>query len=68
MANRSDRCRKTTKLHVAPLLRLYWFRLEDALVPAGTGAGRHCGLSRLQASRPVLANWLLVRGDPGWPA
>ena len=41
-------------------LRLYWFRLEDALLPAGSGLGHRSGISRLQHSRPRRANWLLI--------
>jgi len=48
------------QLRVAPRLRLYWFRLEDALLPAATALGFVAWLSRLQASQPVRANWLLV--------
>jgi hypothetical protein len=45
---------------VAPWLRLYWFRLEDALLPAAASLTAIAGIFRLQSSRPLAANWLLV--------
>jgi Domain of unknown function (DUF6798) len=48
------------QLRVAPRLRLYWFRLEDALLPAATALGFIAWLGRLQAIQPLRANWLLV--------
>jgi hypothetical protein len=48
------------QLRVAPRLRLYWFRLEDALLPAATALAFIAWLSRLQATQPVRANWLLI--------
>jgi len=48
------------QLSVAPWLRLYWFRLEDALVPVGAALAMILGLSRLQTARPQLGSWLLV--------
>ncbi len=48
------------QLRVAPRLRLYWFRLEDALLPAATALVFVAWLSRLQMSRPLRANWLLI--------
>jgi hypothetical protein len=41
-------------------LRLYWFRLEDALLPGAAALAFIAWLSRLQAARPVRANWLLI--------
>ncbi len=48
------------QLRVAPRLRLYWFRLEDALLPAGAALVFAAWLSRLQATQPRLANWVLA--------
>jgi hypothetical protein len=45
---------------VAGLLRYYWFRMSDALLPVGVALGCIAWLLRLQASRPALANWLLM--------
>jgi uncharacterized protein DUF6798 len=47
------------ELRVAPILRLYWFRLEDALLPVGTSLALCFWLSQQQSTRPVLANWML---------
>jgi hypothetical protein len=48
------------ELWVAPIMRYYWFRMSDSLVPIGLALAAVAELSKLQASRPVLANWLLV--------
>ena len=48
------------QLRVAPRLRLYWFRLEDALLPAGVALAFSAWLSRLQVTEPRRANWLLI--------
>jgi len=48
------------QLLAAPRLRLYWFRLEDALLPAGAAFGI-CGcLSRWHAADPRRAGWALA--------
>jgi hypothetical protein len=47
------------QLRAAPLLRLYWFRLEDALLPAATALVFCAWLSRRQFASPSRANWLL---------
>jgi hypothetical protein len=39
----------------APLLRYYWFRLADALVPAGLALGLVGGILELSQQRPRLA-------------
>jgi hypothetical protein len=43
-----------------PLLRYYWFRLADVLVPASVALGAVYGMHALSMSRPKLANWLLI--------
>jgi hypothetical protein len=43
-----------------PLLRYYWFRLADVLVPASVALGAVYGLHALSTSRPKLASWLLI--------
>jgi hypothetical protein len=56
----------------ARLLRYYWFRLADVLVPAGVALGLVVGLQRVHARRPQLANYLLAAaillagGDLAW--
>jgi hypothetical protein len=47
------------QLRAAPLLRLYWFRLEDALLPAATALAFCAWLRRGQVASPVRASWLL---------
>jgi hypothetical protein len=48
------------QLRTAPRLRLYWFRLEDALLPAAAALAFSAWLGRLQATQPVRASWLLA--------
>lgn len=45
---------------VAPRLRLYWFRVEDALLPAGAALAFCAWLSRWHAADPRRAGWALV--------
>jgi hypothetical protein len=47
------------QLRAAPLLRLYWFRLEDALLPAAAALAFCAWLSCWQVASPARANWLL---------
>jgi hypothetical protein len=47
------------QLGVAPRLRLYWFRLEDALLPAATSLAFIAWLHRWQGTQPVRAGRLL---------
>jgi hypothetical protein len=44
----------------APLLRYYWFRLADALVPVGLALGLVSGLWTLRERRPRLAQGLVM--------
>jgi hypothetical protein len=44
----------------AALLRYYWFRLSDALVPAGAALACIGAITKLEKSRPVVAQWCLV--------
>ncbi|MEX2173573.1 MAG: DUF6798 domain-containing protein [Pirellulaceae bacterium] len=44
----------------APLLRLYWFRLDDAMLPCGVALAASLGIFRVLSARPRLGNWLLV--------
>jgi hypothetical protein len=48
------------ELRAARLLRYYWFRMSDSLVPVGVALAIVAGLHKLQASRPVVANWLTM--------
>ena len=42
-----------------PLLRLYWFRATDVMVPIGVALGVILWIDRLIAQRPRTASWLL---------
>jgi hypothetical protein len=44
----------------ARLLRFYWYRLADAMLPAGAALSMVAGLQVLAHRRPRLAQWLLV--------
>ena len=48
------------ELAAAPLLRYYWYRVSDAVVPIGASLAIVAAISRLQVSRPKLAKGLLV--------
>jgi hypothetical protein len=44
----------------AKVLRYYWFRLCDALVPAGAAIGIVAAIARLQTTWPIAGSWSLV--------
>ncbi len=44
----------------AALLRYYWFRLSDAMVPAGAAMAGVGAIVKLERSRPTAAQWCLV--------
>ena len=44
----------------AALLRYYWFRLSDAMLPAGTALASAVFISRTMNSRPEAGKWCLV--------
>jgi len=48
------------ELLAASLLRFYWFRMSDSLVPVGAALAIVAGIERLRVSRPATANGLLV--------
>jgi hypothetical protein len=48
------------QLRIAGLLRYYWFRMSDSLVPVGLALAVVAGLAKMQASRPLLATWLSI--------
>lgn len=48
------------QLGAAPLLRYYWLRMSDSLVPMGTALAAVWWVARLQTARPQLASWLLM--------
>jgi hypothetical protein len=48
------------QLDVAPLLRYYWFRMSDSLVPVGVSLATVVGIFRLETSRPATGAWLKV--------
>ena len=58
--NFSGKSAKEFERGVAGLMRYYWFRMSDSLLPVGLALGIIAWLSRLQAMRPVLGNWLLM--------
>jgi hypothetical protein len=45
---------------IAGLMRYYWFRLSDALLPVGVSLGIVWWLARWQKARPNLGSWLLI--------
>lgn len=44
----------------APLLRYYWFRMSDSLLPLGAALAIAAGLADLKWRRPAAATWLTV--------
>jgi hypothetical protein len=48
------------ELAAAQLLRYYWMRMSDSLVPVGVSLGIMAGLAKIHSSRPNLAFWLSV--------
>lgn len=44
----------------APLLRYYWFRLSDAMLPIGTSLTLCAAIARAQITKPKQANWFLI--------
>ncbi len=49
-----------SELAAAPLLRYYWLRMSDSLVPVGVSLAVVVGLVKIQATRTGLAFWLTV--------
>ena len=45
---------------VAGLLRYYWYRMSDSLLPVGMALGIVWWLAHLQVTRPAVGNWLLM--------
>jgi hypothetical protein len=45
---------------VAGLLRYYWYRMSDSLLPVGMTLAIVWWLARLQVTRPARGNWLLM--------
>jgi hypothetical protein len=48
------------QLQAAPLLRYYWFRMSDSLVPVGVSLAAVWWLARLQRERPAWGSWLMI--------
>lgn len=48
------------ELAAAGLLRFYWFRMSDSLVPIGVALGMVGGLAQIKLTRPALASGLTV--------
>jgi hypothetical protein len=48
------------QLQAAPLLRYYWFRMSDALVPVAVALAATWWIARLRPARPQMGNWLLI--------
>lgn len=48
------------QMAAAKVLRFYWYRLGDALVPIGMALAIVVGIGRLQLHSPAAASWALV--------
>jgi hypothetical protein len=48
----------SAELAIAPLLRYYWFRMSDSLVPLGMSLAVVVGIFHVERSRPAVALWL----------
>jgi hypothetical protein len=48
------------ELRAAPLLRYYWFRMSDSLLPIGVALAATSWIARLHAAAPQRASWLLI--------
>jgi hypothetical protein len=59
-ANLSDQPALDYQLSAAGLLRYYWFRMSDSLLPVGLALGIVAGVARMEATRPALAAWLEI--------
>jgi hypothetical protein len=57
-ANLEQRTAVEYQLRAAPLLRYYWFRMSDSLVPIGVALAIVAGLVKIHATRPGLCAWL----------
>jgi len=60
MMNLGQMTALSAELTAAPLLRYYWFRMSDSLVPIGVSLAIVAGIFRIEASRPAMAAWLQV--------
>lgn len=59
-ANLLDQSAEAYETSAAGLLRYYWYRMSDSLIPAGVALALVVGLTKLQATKPLLANWLTM--------
>jgi hypothetical protein len=57
-ANMLDQSPDEYEQAVAGLLRYYWYRMSDSLVPVGVALAAVWGIAKLQTSKPALAAWL----------
>jgi uncharacterized protein DUF6798 len=57
-ANIFDQAPLDYERSAAGLLRYYWFRMSDSLVPVGLALGICAGLEQLQRTRTLLSIWL----------
>jgi hypothetical protein len=57
-ANWLDQSALDYQLAAAGLLRYYWFRMSDSLVPIGVALGIVAALERVRVWRPAVAAWL----------
>jgi hypothetical protein len=59
-SNLSDQTTLDYQLSAAGVLRYYWFRMSDSLVPVGLSLGALAGIVRLEERRPAVAAGLSV--------
>jgi hypothetical protein len=59
-SNLSDQTTLDYQLSAAGVLRYYWFRMSDSLVPVGLSLGALAGIVRLEDRRPAVAAGLSV--------
>ncbi len=59
-ANLSDQSALDYQVSAAGLLRYYWFRMSDSLVPVGLALGVLTGIASFEARRPALSAGLNV--------
>lgn len=59
-ANLSDQAALDYQHSAAGLLRYYWFRMSDSLVPIGLGLAIAAGLEKQESGRPTVSAGLMV--------
>jgi hypothetical protein len=59
-ANAAGQSTLDYELAAAGLLRYYWLRMSDSLVPIGLALAIVTGIDRLRGARPAAGSWLLM--------